>query len=64
MCLIGTIEDKTADFRKALGFDEIALEFEDAGFRHASLRRASEIAAERHSVGPGARLANVIEATI
>jgi O-methyltransferase involved in polyketide biosynthesis len=43
---------------------EAVAALEDAGFRHASLRRASEIAAERHSVGPGARLANVIEATI
>ena len=43
---------------------EAAAALRDAGFRHASLRRASEVAPEGGSLGSGAGLANVVEATI
>lgn len=43
---------------------EAAAAVSDAGFRHAILRPASEVAPGGHSLGPGAGLANVVEATI
>ncbi|MGZ4174535.1 MAG: class I SAM-dependent methyltransferase [Solirubrobacteraceae bacterium] len=42
---------------------EAAAALRDAGFRRAGLSRASEVAPEGDSLGPGAGLANVVEAT-
>jgi len=43
---------------------EAVVALEAAGFRHATVRRAPDVAAGHRSLGPGSDLANVVQATI